>query len=362
MSNKIEVAMQGGAASLLPAQLEETVREYRRRSRADSTIDCYGRTAALFEAWCRWRGLQSLPATPKTVELFMAEMASVGPDYVAMGWKANRKLRLQAPLKPATINKVVSAIAFLHRSAGYSFDRELLDATRSGIARTHGTAERRVHALTDKELRRAVAQLPDTLRGLRDRAILLIGFAAALRRSELVGLDLDDGDGTGVVEIIEDGIRITLKRSKTDQEGAGQTVAIPRDHGFGAIAALEAWLSAAGITSGAIFRPVIKGGKSVAPRAAGGRLTTHAVAIIIKDAVKAGCIAGGMSETKAEDRAKFFSGHSLRAGFATSAASYGVTGENIARQTRHKSTQMVQRYVREAELFTKNPLKQMDGG
>jgi hypothetical protein len=91
------------------------------------------------------------------------------------------------------------------------------------------------------------------------------------------------------------------------------------------------------------------------------RLTTHAVAIIIKEAVKTGCIAGGMSEAKAEERARYFSGHSLRAGFATSAAAYGVTGENIARQTRHKSTQMVQRYVREAELSAKNPLKQMGG-
>ena len=103
-----------------------------------------------------------------------------------------------------------------------------------------------------------------------------------------------------------------------------------------------------------MFRPLVKGG-TVRPQ----RLTTHAVAIIIKEAVFAGCVAGGMSAEKAKERADYFSGHSLRAGFATSAAAYGVTGENIARQTRHKSTQMVQRYIREAELFSRNPLKQM---
>lgn len=91
------------------------------------------------------------------------------------------------------------------------------------------------------------------------------------------------------------------------------------------------------------------------------RLTTHAVAIIIKDAVLAGCLADGMNADKAEERAQYFSGHSLRAGFATSAAAYGVSGENIARQTRHKSTQLVQRYIREAELFSRNPLRKMGG-
>jgi integrase len=200
--------------------------------------------------------------------------------------------------------------------------------------------------------------MPETLRGLRDRALVLIGFAAALRRSELVELDLGaSGSGASDLEIIEDGIKITLRRSKTDQEGAGQVVAIPRHHDFGALAALEAWLTAANIKDGPIFRPLVKGG-TVRPE----RLTTHAAAIIIKEAVVGGCIAGGMSQEKAEERAADFSGHSLRAGFATSAASYGITGENIARQTRHKSTAMVQRYIREAELFIKNPLKQMGGG
>ena len=225
----------------------------------------------------------------------MAEMASVGPDYAAMGWKSSAALPAQRPLRPATIQKIISAIAFLHRAAGHPFDRKQLSMTSAGINRVHGTAERRVTALTDKELRRAVAELPDTLRGLRDRAVLLIGFAAALRRSELVGLDIGgQHGGTGTLEIVEDGIRITLQ-AKTDQEGAGQVVAIPRDYDFGAIAALEAWLQAAAITDGPVFRPLVKGGTVRAQR-----LTTHAVAIIIKEAVFAGCVAGGMNARKGQ--------------------------------------------------------------
>ena len=194
----------------------------------------------------------------------------------------------------------------------------------AGIRRTHGTAPRRMMALTTGDLRQIVGALPDTTQGLRDRALLLIGFAGAFRRSELVGLDIGESarGGTGLVEIGEEGARITLRRSKTDQEGQGIVKGITRHRELCPVTALQQWLARAGIASGPIFRAVHKGG-----RVAATRLTDRSVADIVKKAVAQAALAAGFSEAQARAKAGQVAGHSLRAGFATSAAAADVTGE-----------------------------------
>jgi integrase len=179
-----------------------------------------------------------------------------------------------------------------------------------------------------------VAALPPGSIGIRDRALLLVGFAGAFRRSELVGLNRED------VEFVSEGLVTTLRRSKTDQEGHGRKVAVP----FGSnletcpVRALQAWLDISKIASGAIFHPINRHGR-IQP----GRLSGEAVAIVVKR-YAAAC---------GKD-ASHFAGHSLRAGLATQAAIAGVSERSIMNQTGHRSTAMVRRYIRDGSLFRDN--------
>ena len=172
------------------------------------------------------------------------------------------------------------------------------------------------------------------LRGLRDTALLLIGFASAMRRSELVSLDVED------VQFSEQGAIIRLRRSKTDQEGKGRDIAIPRIRGRHCpIRNLLAWIEAAGITSGALFRQVNRYDQLLPQR-----LMAQSVALIVKQRAAA-----------AGFDARLFSGHSLRAGFVTNAANGGASSASIRAQTGHKSDAMMQRYIRNSQLFSNNP-------
>jgi integrase len=173
----------------------------------------------------------------------------------------------------------------------------------------------------------------DGVKNARDRALLLIGFAGGFRRSELVGLDLAD------IEHVRQGVVITLRRSKTDQEGAGRKIGIP--HGrtrHCPVIALDNWISVSGIVHGPVFRPVDRHG-----RAATERLSGEAVSLTVKERVAA----AGIDPSG-------FSGHSLRAGFATSATQAGASSTKIRAQTGHASDAMLARYVRDVELFTGN--------
>jgi integrase len=184
-------------------------------------------------------------------------------------------------------------------------------------------------------IRAMVEQLDTTLQGIRDRAILLVGFAGAFRRSELAGLTLDD------VEFTNDGVMITLRQSKTDQEGEAYIKGIP----YGStpatcpVRALRAWLDAGGITAGPLFRSVWKGGRRLRPTP----LNDRAIAEVVKRAAQA----AGYDPAR-------FSGHSLRAGLATTAGAAGVDERTIMEQTGHKTTTMVRRYIRRGALFRNN--------
>jgi len=298
-------------------QLEEEARAFIGASKAPSTIRAYRSDWRHFEAWCRVRDVQALPAAAETVALYLTDMAS---------WA-----------KAATIQRRLSSISQAHQMAGHESPTQdrLVRMTHSGIRRRIGTASQGKAPVVTADLRAMVEALPIGVLGVRDRALLLLGFAGAFRRSELVGLDVAD------VADRPEGLVIHLRRSKTDQEGAGREIGVP----YGShpatcpVRALRAWLEASGITEGPLFRPVRRGG-AVLPS----RLSGRAVALVVKRSV----LAAGVGE------AARYGGHSLRSGLVTAAAEAGVQERVIAEQTGHRSMTVLRRYIRSASLFQQN--------
>jgi site-specific recombinase XerD len=174
-----------------------------------------------------------------------------------------------------------------------------------------------------------IDEIPTDLRGLRDRALLLLGFAGALRRSEVVALNVEDLKETS------EGLHVNIRRSKTDQEGAGDSVSIPHGYRLKPVQAVKDWLQAANIDSGPIFRPVLKGNRLIAQR-----LTAQTVALIVKERAEA----AGLDP-------RLFAGHSLRAGFVTSALTAGADILRVMDQTRHREMRTLKAYDRRAKSF-----------
>jgi integrase len=230
----------------------------------------------------------------------------------------------------------LAAIRYFHRAAGHEMPTgdETVKAVLSGIRRTIGAAPVRKKAATSDIVLGMVGGKGASLRDLRDRAILLLGFAGAFRRSELVALNIAD------IEETAEGMLVTLRRSKTDQEGLGRRVAIPRGEIACPVAALRAWLDAAGIAEGAIFRRIFN---RRAQRLTDRRLAPRNVAAIVKQ----GAARLGFDPST-------FGGHSLRSGLVTTAVKRGVNLMKICDQTGHKSLEMLRVYSRDAELFTGN--------
>lgn len=302
----------------LPPELAEHLqqaRNYALHSKAGATRRAYASDWRHFNTWCSDRALPALPAEPTTVALYLAALADT--------------------LKPATLARRVTTIAEAHRTAGHPTptDHAVVRAVLQGIRKTKGVAQKGKAPILTSDLLRMLARLPDDRQGRRDRALLLVGFAGAFRRSELVALDVDD------LDFRTDGLVVNLRRSKTDQEGQGAQVAIPFGHGDTCpVHALQAWLNHGQIASGPVFRAVSK-----ADRVLDRRLTDKAVALVIKRVAAA-----------AEIDPQQLSGHSLRAGFATQAALNGAQDRAIMKQTRHRTRAMVDRYVRDGSLFREN--------
>jgi integrase len=238
----------------------------------------------------------------------------------------------------ATLARRLAGIRAAHVERGFpdTTKGELVRLTLRGIRRRHGQPQRRVAPLGTGDLLAIVRSLNESVRDIRDAAVLLVGFAGALRRSELISLDYND------VEIGATGAAIVLRRSKTDQAGQGRTVSIPRVQGpICPVAALERWLLVSQISEGPIFRPVTRSG-TVMMR----RISPDAIAFILKTRIQAiGC-----DSTR-------YSGHSLRAGFATEAARIGVPQWRIRAQTGHLSASALERYIREGELSSAGAVK-----
>ena len=298
------------------AGLAEQAREYAAGAMAPNTLRAYQSDWRQFVAWCEGQGAASLPAAAGTVIAYITHQAPA--------------------VTVATLGRRLVSIGQAHKFAGHEDPTKgaAVKLVWQGIRRAKGTAPKCKAPAVTEEVRRMVEGLPAGLLGARDRALLLVGFAGAFRRSELVGLDRTD------VAITLEGLVITLRRSKTDQEGEGRKVGIP----YGSrpatcpVRSLSAWLEAAGISEGPIFRPVNRHGQLGA-----GRLSGYGVALVVKRA----------AEGAGLDAANY-AGHFLRAGLATSAAAAGASERAIMAQTGHRSERMVRRYIRDGSLFRDN--------
>lgn len=260
----------------------------------------------------RWGG--RVPSDPLTLARYVAERAAVH--------------------RPSTLARRVVGIGRAHVAYGFAdpSKNDVVRAVLRGVRREQGTAQRRAAPLLLEDLLAVLAGLPADLRGARDRALLLLGFAGGLRRSELVQLAVGD------LRVGPEGMQVCLRRSKTDQEGAGRTIAVPYGRTSACpVAAVQSWLRASGIREGPLFRAVNGG------RVSDRRLSDQAVSLIVK---------AHMARLGKAPSA--YSGHSLRAGFVTSAAQAGVGFLMIQQQTGHRSVSMLNRYLRVSNLFEGN--------
>jgi site-specific recombinase XerD len=297
--------------ALTTAEIDATM-TYAEAEKAPATRAAYASDWRDFAAWCAARGASPLPAHVGIVAAYLSWLAESGR-------------------KASTIGRRAAAIAHRHKLAGLEppTSAEAVRAVLRGIRRTIGAAPERKQAATADILTMMVDSCPGTLKGKRDKALLSLGFAAALRRSELVALEVGD-----LVEVA-DGFRLTVRKSKTDQEGEGAEIAIPRGYRLRPVEAVQTWLAAAEISAGPLFRPVLKGGR-LQPEP----LTAFSAAQIVKH----------YAERAGLDPAAF-AGHSLRSGFLTSAAEAGASVFKMMEVSRHKSVDVLRGYVRRADLF-----------
>lgn len=303
-----------GTASISPAL--DRAEEYLRQSKAENTRRAYASDWRHFSEWCSQRSQLPLPAEPQTIALYLSDLA--------------------ASTRTSTLVRRISSISQAHQMGGFESPTRhmVVRSVLAGIRRTNGSAQVGKNPLRVEDLRAIVDRLPSTAQGIRDRALLLVGFAGGFRRSELIGLDTSD------VKFVSAGLIVNLRRSKTDQEGQGRRIGIPAGANpqTCAVRAAEAWLAVIGRAAGPVFRSINRHGQ-----VAEERLSDRAVALIVK---RLAALAGL--------DARFYAGHSLRAGLATSAAAAGASERSIMAQTGHRSVGTVRRYIREGSLFLEN--------
>jgi site-specific recombinase XerD len=287
--------------------------DYAAGDKADSTRAAYAADLRDFERWCVVVGAEPLPASVATVCAYLANLA-------------------QQRLKVSTVDRRAAAIAYGHRFRGLEppTSAEPVKRVLRGIRRRTGVSVEAKAPATARAISGMLKRIPaDTLTGKRDRALLAIGFAAALRRSELVALTVED------FERAPEGLRVHIRRSKTDQDASGHTVPVPAGSRLRPVALLDEWLAAAAITAGPVFLAIRKGGR-ISDRA----LTPQSVALIVKKWAKA---------AKLDPR--LYAGHSLRAGFVTSALEHGADLLKVMAVTRHREVKTLQTYDRRAQAF-----------
>jgi len=301
------------------AALEAKVAAAITRGRADATLRAYRSDWADFSTWCRTVGVAFLPAHPGTVASYVAELADPPDDRRAAA--------------VSTITRRLAAIGEGHKVAGHPnpCTDQLVRETMKGIRRMLGVAPRQKKGVSTADVRAAVAPLGSGLLDTRDRLILLLGFAGAMRRSELVGLDVDH------VEEVDEGLLVHLGRSETDQEGRGRRVEVVygSDAATCPVRAWRGWLATAGIAEGPVLRPVDRHGRLGAQR-----LSAQAVGMVVKRHM-----------ARLGYRSADFAGHSLRRGHATTASRNGASERTIMRTTGHTSTTTLRGYVEDGELF-----------
>ncbi|MBD1134130.1 tyrosine-type recombinase/integrase [Pelagibacterales bacterium SAG-MED48] len=295
-------------------------------SKARNTVRAYKSDFSDFGLFCAQNGFKSLPSEPKVVSLYLTHLST-------------------KDAKMSTLKRRLVSIGLIHKLKGHYLDTKhpAIIENIMGIKRRKGSFQKAKKPLLINSLKKIInvidQQKKEEIKKLRDRSIILIGFSGGFRRNEIVSLDYDD------LDFVPEGLKLSIRRSKTDQFGEGFTKALPYfdSSQYCPVVSLKKLLDLSKIRSGPVFRRFSKGSKL-----SENRLTDQTVALLIKEYLN---LAGIDSEN--------FSGHSLRSGFATSAAESGVEERNIMAMTGHKSTEMVRRYIKEANLFKNNALNKI---
>ncbi|MFC4670582.1 tyrosine-type recombinase/integrase [Seohaeicola nanhaiensis] len=316
-------------------RLVDTARDYARAAASDNTLKAYAKDWAHFARWCRMKGAEPLPPSPEMIGLYLADLASGSAPSPA--------------LSVSTIDRRLSGLAWNYAQRGFTLDRKNrhIATVLAGIKRRHARPPLQKEAILAEDILAMVATLPFDLRGLRDRAILLLGYAGGLRRSEIVSLDVhkDDTPGSGGwIEIFDKGTLLTLNAKTGWREveiGRGSSDQTCPVH------ALEQWLHFSKIDFGPVFVRTSRDGN----RALEARLNDKHVARLIKRTV---LDAGIRSDLPEKERLALFSGHSLRAGLASSAE---VDERYVQKQLGHASAEMTRRYQRRRDRFRVNLTK-----
>ena len=295
-------------------------------SKANNTVRAYKSDFKDFGLFCAKNGFKSLPSEPRIVSLYLTYLSTKDS-------------------KISTLKRRVVSIGVIHRLKGYYLDMKHPSIIENimGIKRRKGSIQKSKKPILINNLKQLINVIDEEnkedIKKLRDRSIILIGFSGGFRRNEIVSLDYED------LDFVEEGLKIQIRRSKTDQFGEGSVKALPYfdSSKYCPVISLKNWIKISKISAGPLFRRFVKGSKL-----SKNRLTDQTVALLIKQYLQ---LAGIDS--------KNYSGHSLRSGFATSAAESGAEERSIMDMTGHKSTEMVRRYIKEANLFKNNPLSKM---
>ena len=309
----------------ISALKEETLLNLK-SSKANNTVRAYKSDFTDFSLFCAQNGFKALPSEPKIVSLYLTHLSV-------------------KDAKISTLKRRLVSIGVIHKLKGYYLDTKHPSIIENimGIKRRKGSIQKSKKPILISYLKQIINVIDELdkkeIKKLRDRSIILIGFSGGFRRNEIVSLDYDD------LDFVPEGLKINLRRSKTDQFGEGFTKALPYFDSsvYCPVVSLKKWLDVSKIASGPLFRKFVKGSKL-----SENRLTDQTVALLIKEYLR---LAGIDS--------KNYSGHSLRSGFATSAAESGVEERSIMAMTGHKSTEMVRRYIKEANLFKNNALNKI---
>ena len=309
----------------IKALQEETLLNLQ-NSKANNTVRAYKSDFNDFGIFCSQNGFKSLPSEPKIVSLYLTHLST-------------------KDAKMSTLKRRLVSIGVIHKLKGHYLDTKhpAIIENIMGIKRRKGSVQKSKKPILINSLKEIInvidQQDKEEIKKLRDRSIILIGFSGGFRRNEIVSLDYDD------LDFVPEGLKINIKRSKTDQFGEGFTKALPYFDGpkYCPVVSLKNLLDLSKINSGPIFRRFSKGSKKKKKR-----LSDQTVALLIKEYLNLAGIDN-----------KNFSGHSLRSGFATSAADSGAEERSIMAMTGHKSTEMVRRYIKEANLFKNNALNKI---
>jgi site-specific recombinase XerD len=309
----------------IKALQEETLLNLQ-NSKANNTVRAYKSDFNDFGLFCAQNGFKSLPSEPKTVSLYLTYLST-------------------KEVKMSTLKRRLVSIGVIHKLKGHYLDTKHPTIVENimGIKRRKGSIQKGKKPLLINNLKRLIdiidKEKNEEIKKLRDRSIILIGFSGGFRRNEIVSLDYED------LDFVQEGLKISLKRSKTDQFGEGSVKGLPYfdNTQYCPVISIRKWIEVSKINSGPLFRRFIKGSKL-----SDNRLSDQTVALIIKDYLKISGI-----------ESMHYSGHSLRSGFATSAAESGAEERSIMAMTGHKSTEMVRRYIKEANLFKNNALNKI---